>query len=100
MISLNHYLIVAILMFCIGIIGVMKRRNLIMLFFSTEIILNAANLALVAIGTYHNDMNGQIFAFFIVAIAASEIAVGLGLMILWYKKTGSIELSSLENMKG
>lgn len=100
MISLNHYLIVAILMFCIGIIGVMKRRNLIMLFFSTEIILNAANLALVAIGAYHNDMSGQIFAFFIVAIAASEIAVGLGLMILWYKKTGSIELSSLENMKG
>ncbi|WP_228568253.1 NADH-quinone oxidoreductase subunit NuoK [Campylobacter sputorum] len=100
MISLNHYLIVAILMFCIGIIGVMKRKNLIMLFFSTEIILNAANLALVAIGAYHNDMNGQIFAFFIVAIAASEIAVGLGLMILWYKKTGSIELSSLENMKG
>lgn len=100
MISLSHYLVVAILMFGIGIIGVMKRQNLIMLFFSTEIMLNAVNVALVAIGAHYNDMNGQIFALFIVAIAASEIAVGLGLMILWYKKTGSIELSSLQNMKG
>ena len=100
MISLNHYLIVALLMFILGLIGIMKRQNLIMLFFSTEILLNAANVALVAISKFYENINGQIFAIFIIAVAASEMAVGLGLLILWYKKTGSIELDSLDNMKG
>lgn len=100
MISLNHYLIVAALMFVLGLIGVMKRQNLIMLFFSTEILLNAANVALVAISSFYNDASGQIFAMFIIAVAASEIAVGLGLLILWYKKNRSIELDSLASMKG
>ena len=86
MISLNHYLIVALLMFILGLIGVMKRQNLIMLFFSTEILLNSANIALVAISKFYENINGQIFAIFIIAVAASEIAVGLGLLILWYKK--------------
>ena len=71
-----------------------------MLFFSTEILLNSANVALVAISKYLENIDGQIFAIFIIAVAASEMAVGLGLLILWYKKTGSIELESLTNMKG
>ncbi|MBQ2431408.1 MAG: NADH-quinone oxidoreductase subunit NuoK [Campylobacter sp.] len=100
MISLNHYLILASLMFVLGLIGVLKRQNLIMLFFSTEILLNSANVALVAISKYLENIDGQIFAIFIIAVAASEMAVGLGLLILWYKKTGSIELESLTNMKG
>ncbi|MBO7370142.1 MAG: NADH-quinone oxidoreductase subunit NuoK [Campylobacter sp.] len=100
MISLNHYLILASLMFILGLIGVLKRQNLIMLFFSTEILLNSANVALVAISKYLENIDGQIFAIFIIAVAASEMAVGLGLLILWYKKTGSIELESLTNMKG
>lgn len=100
MTSLNHYLILASLMFILGLIGVLKRQNLIMLFFSTEILLNSANVALVAISKYLENIDGQIFAIFIIAVAASEMAVGLGLLILWYKKTGSIELESLTNMKG
>ena len=100
MISLNHYLILASLMFILGLIGVLKRQNLIMLFFSTEILLNSANVALVAISKYLENIDGQIFAIFIIAVAASEMAIGLGLLILWYKKTGSIELESLTNMKG
>lgn len=100
MICLNHYLIVASLMFVLGLIGILKRQNLIMLFFSTEILLNAANVALVAISKFYENIDGQIFAIFIIAVAASEIAVGLGLLILWYKKTGSIELDSLTIMKG
>ena len=100
MISLNHYLILASLMFILGLIGVLKRQNLIMHFFSTEILLNSANVALVAISKYLENIDGQIFAIFIIAVAASEMAVGLGLLILWYKKTGSIELESLTNMKG
>ena len=99
MISLNHYLIVAALMFVLGLVGVMKRQNLIMLFFSTEILLNAANVALAAISSFYNDIGGQIFAMFIIAIAASEMAVGLGLLILWYKKRHSIEIDSLSTMR-
>ena len=84
MIGLTHYLILASLVFVIGLVGIMRRRNLIMLFFSK----------------YYFDLTGQIIAFFIVAIAASEVAVGLGLLVLWYKKTGSISLDSMTNMKG
>lgn len=100
MITLNHYLILSGVLFCIGLVGILKRRNLIMLFFSTEILLNSANIALVAVSKFSANLNGQIAALFIIAIAASEAVVGLGLLILWYKKTGSIELESLDSMKG
>ena len=100
MIGLTHYLILASLVFVIGLVGIMRRRNLIMLFFSSEILLNSANIALAAISKYYLDLTGQIIAFFIVAIAASEVAVGLGLLVLWYKKSGSISLDSMTNMKG
>ena len=66
----------------------------------TEIMLNAVNIALAAISYFTHDLTGQIFAFFIIAVAASEVAVGLGLLILWYKRNGSIDLNSLQMMKG
>ena len=100
MITTNHYLIVAALMFAVGLFGIMRRNNLIMLFFSSEILLNAANVALAAASKFTGDLTGQIAAFFIIAMAASEVAVGLGLLLLWYKKTGSIEISSMRNMRG
>ncbi len=100
MIGLNHYLIVAGLLFAIGLIGVIRRRNLLMLFFATEIMLNAANVAFAAISHYYNDLSGQMFAFFIIAIAASEVAIGLGLLILIYKKQGTLDLDDLASMKG
>ena len=100
MIGLNHYLILSAIVFVLGLVGVMRRRNLIMLFFSSEILLNAVNIALVAIAHFSNDIGGEIFALFIIAIAASEVSVGLGLLILWHKKTGSISLDSLNSMKG
>jgi NADH-quinone oxidoreductase subunit K len=78
----------------------MRRKNLLMLFFSTEIMLNAVNIALAAISKFHGDLTGQMFAFFIIAIAASEVAVGLGLLILWYKRHNTIDLDSLQSMKG
>lgn len=71
-----------------------------MLFFSTEIMLNAVNIGMAAISKFHGDLTGQMFAFFIVAIAASEVAIGLGLLILWYKKKNSIDLDTLQSMKG
>ncbi len=100
MITLNHYLILSTLLFIIGMIGVMRRKNLLMLFFSTEILLNAINIGFAAISKFYADLNGQMFAFFIIAIAASEVAVGLGLLILWYKKKGTLNIDNLQTMHG
>lgn len=96
---IEKYLIVAILIFAIGLVGIIKRQNLIMLFISTELLLNAGNLALLAGSKLHSDLDGQVFALFVMAVAAAEIAVGVALSVLWYKKTGSIELSSLKEVK-
>jgi len=99
-ITLNDYLILSTILFSIGLYGVLRRSNLLMLFFSTEIMLNAVNIGMAAISKFHGDLTGQMFAFFIIAVAASEVAVGLGLLVLWYKKHNNIDLSTLENMKG
>ncbi len=100
MITLTHYLVLSAILFVIGLVGVIRRKNLLMLFFATEILLNAVNIGFVAIGYYFGDLTGQMFAFFIIAVAASEVAVGLGLLVLWYKREGSIDLDTLQRMKG
>ncbi len=99
-IGLNHYLILSTILFAIGLVGVMRRKNLLLLFFATEILLNSVNIAFAAISHYYGDLTGQMFAFFVIAIAASEVAVGLGLLIVWYKRHGNIDLDSLASMKG
>ena len=99
-ITLNDYLVLSTIIFAIGLYGTMRRTNLLMLFFSTEIMLNAVNIGMAAISKFHGDLTGQMFAFFIIAIAASEVAIGLGLLILWFKRHNSIDLDSLQNMKG
>ncbi|NQY93733.1 MAG: NADH-quinone oxidoreductase subunit NuoK [Campylobacteraceae bacterium] len=98
--SLNEYLILSSIIFSLGLIGVLRRKNLLMLFFSTEIMLNAVNIGMVAISKFHGDLTGQIFAFFIIAVAASEVAVGLGLLILLYKRKNTINLDAIASMKG
>jgi NADH-quinone oxidoreductase subunit K len=100
MITMTHYLILSALLFSIGLVGVIRRKNLLLLFFSTEIMLNAANIAFAAISSYYHDMTGQMFAFFIIAVAASEVAVGLGLLIMIYKKYGTLDLDNFTVMKG
>lgn len=100
MITLQHYLILSSVLFVIGLVGILKRKNLLMLFFATEILLNAVNIGFAAISKFYSDLTGQMFAFFIIAVAASEVAVGLGLLILWYKKKGSISLDTLQQLKG
>ncbi|AFI05123.1 NADH-quinone oxidoreductase subunit NuoK [Helicobacter cetorum] len=100
MIGLNHYLIVSGLLFCIGLAGMLKRKNILLLFFSTEIMLNAINIGFVAISKYKQNLDGQMFSLFIIAIAASEVAIGLGLVILWFKKHKSLDIDSLNAMKG
>ena len=100
MIGIEHYLILSGLLFSIGFIGVLRRKNLLMLFFATEVMLNAVNIAFAAIGNYYGDLSGQMFAFFVIAVAASEVAVGLGLLIILYKRYGSLDLKVIANMKG
>ena len=100
MITLSHYLILSAILFCIGLVGVYRRKNLLMLLFSTEILLNAVNVGFAAISKFYGDLTGQMFAFFIVAIAASEVAVGLGLMIVWYKRRGTLDIDSMQSMHG
>jgi NADH-quinone oxidoreductase subunit K len=100
MITLTHYLVLSAILFVIGLVGVIRRKNLLMLFFSTEILLNAVNIGFAAISKFYEDLTGQMFAFFIIAVAASEVAVGLGLLVVWYKKEGSIDLDTLQRMKG
>jgi len=99
-IGLNHYLVLSTILFAIGLVGVMRRKNLLLLFFATEILLNSVNVAFAAISHYYGDLTGQMFAFFVIAIAASEVAVGLGLLIVWYKRHSSIDLDTLTTMKG
>ncbi len=99
-ITLTHYLVLSTLLFAIGLIGVMRRTNLLMLFFATEILLNAVNIGFAAISRYYGDLTGQMFAFFVIAIAASEVAVGLGLLIVWFKRSGGIDLTTMTSMKG
>ena len=99
-ITINHYLILSGLLFSIGFMGVLRRKNLLMLFFATEVMLNAVNIAFAAIGNYYGDLSGQMFAFFVIAVAASEVAVGLGLLIVLYKKHGSLDLDVISTMKG
>jgi len=98
--SLNYYLVLSTVLFFIGVFGVVRRKNLLMLFFSTEIMLNAVNIGFAAVSKFHGDLTGQMFAFFIIAVAASEVAIGLGLLILWYKKTGSLNLDDIAKMRG
>ncbi len=100
MIALSHYLILSAILFSIGLVGVYRRKNLLMLLFSTEILLNAANVGLAAVSKFYGDLTGQLFAFFIIAVAASEVAVGLGLMIVWYKRRGTLDLDSMQSMHG
>ncbi|MCD6191061.1 MAG: NADH-quinone oxidoreductase subunit NuoK [Sulfurimonas sp.] len=99
-IGLNHYLVLSTILFTIGLIGVMRRKNLLLLFFATEILLNSVNIAFAAISHFYGDLTGQMFAFFVIAIAASEVAVGLGLLIVWHKRHSNIDLDALSTMKG
>ena len=85
-VTLEHYLVVSTALFCLGAFGVILRRNLLVMYMSLELMLNAANLALVAFSRYQNNLNGQIMVFFIITVAAAEVAVGLALIVALYRK--------------
>jgi NADH-quinone oxidoreductase subunit K len=100
MLVLNDYLILSAILFVIGLVGVIRRKNLLMLFFASEIMLNAVNIGFAAVSKFNNDLTGQMFALFVIAVAASEVAIGLGLLILWFKRENNVNLDTLQRMKG
>jgi NADH-quinone oxidoreductase subunit K len=99
MLALNNYLILSAIIFSIGTIGVLTRRNAIVIFMCVEMMLNAVNLTLIAFSKYLGNIDGQIFVFFIMTVAAAEAAVGLALMIAFYKNRESIDIEDMNVMK-
>ncbi len=98
-IGLEHYLIVSALLFCLGVAGVIIRRNLLVIYMSLELMLNAANLALVSFSRYNNNLDGQLMVFFIITVAAAEVAVGLALIVALYRKRQTAHIEDLASLK-
>jgi NADH-quinone oxidoreductase subunit K len=96
---LSHYIFLSTLLFCIGVFGVLFRRNAIIIFMCIELMLNAVNLLLAAFSVHHGDSQGQVFVFFIMAVAAAEVAVGLAILSMIYRNTGSVNIETLSNLK-
>lgn len=98
-IPLNYYLFLSTALFVIGITGVLLRRNAIIVFMCIELMLNAVNLLLAAFSAYHSDPNGQVFVFFIMAVAAAEVCVGLAIIVMIYRNLQSTDIHLLNNLK-
>jgi len=98
-IGLEHYLVVSALLFCLGLLGVVLRRNLLVIYMSLELMLNASNLALVAFSRFKGQLNGQVMVFFIITVAAAEVSVGLALIVALYRKRQTAHVEDLTTMK-
>jgi NADH-quinone oxidoreductase subunit K len=98
-VGLEHYLVVSALLFALGLLGVITRRNLIVIYMSLELMLNSANLALVSFSRFNDNLNGQVMVFFIITVAAAEVAVGLALIVALYRKRQSAHVEDLTSMK-
>ena len=100
-IGLGHYLSLGAIIFFLGIIGIfLNRKNVIVILMSIELILLAVNINLVAFSTYSNEIAGQIFTFFILTVAAAEAAIGLAIIVSYYRNKGSIRVQEINEMKG
>ncbi len=99
MIPLTHYLILSAMLFCIGIYGVLTKKNAIYVLMSIELMLNAVNINFVAFSAYSGDVSGQIFALFSIALAAAEVAIGLAIFLLLYKRYGTVELHNIRLLR-
>ena len=97
--TLSHYLLVSGALFSIGLLGVIVRRNLLIIYMSLELMLNAANVALVAMSRFNGNLDGQVMVFFIITVAAAEVSVGLALIVALYRKRRTAEVEDLATMK-
>ena len=101
MIGLNHFLAVAAILFVLGVLGIfLNRRNVILMLMAIELILLAVNINLVAFSAYHGDMVGQVFAMFVLTVAASEAAIGLAILVVFFRRRGTIAVDAADQMRG
>ena len=100
MVPVDYYIILSAILFTIGALGVLSRRNPLIIFMSIELMLNAANLAVVAFASVYNTFSGQIFVFFVIAVAAAEVAVGLALIVEIFKTRKNINIDEMNSLKG
>jgi NADH-quinone oxidoreductase subunit K len=98
-IGLNHFLVLATALFCLGVIGVLVRKNAIIIFMSIELMLNAVNLALVAISHYNEVIEGQVLVFFVMTVAAAEVAVGLAIIVTIFRNRQSVNIDEVSILK-
>ena len=97
--SLNGYILLASILFSIGILGILIRKNIIIIFMSIELMLNAVNLLMTAFSVHHNNSDGQVFVLFIMTVAAAEVTIGLAILVMIYRNTGSVNIDDLKKMK-
>jgi NAD(P)H-quinone oxidoreductase subunit 4L len=97
---LNQFLLLGAVLFCLGVYGVLARRNAVLVLMSIELILNAVNINFIAFGALHGSIAGSVFALFVIAIAAAEVGVGLAIVLLIYRNRRSVDLDDLAEMKG
>ncbi len=100
MIPVNYYLALSVILFVLGAVGILLRRNAIVIFMSLELMFNAANLVFVTFASYYQTLNGQIFVFFVMTVAAAEVAVGLALMVAIFRLRKSIDVDAMSILKG
>lgn len=97
--TLGHFLTLSALLFVIGMLGVLTRKNILIIFMSVELMLNAVNVSLIAFGRYLDSMAGQVFAVFVITIAAAEAAIGLGLILVLTRRQDSVDVTSVSLLK-
>ena len=100
-ITLTHYLILGAIIFTIGVVGIfLNRKNIIVILMSIELILLSVNINFVSFSIFLNDLSGQIFTFFILTVAAAEAAIGLAIIVVYYRNTGTIHVEEIDSLKG
>ena len=97
---LNQFLLLGAILFCIGVYGVIARKNTVLVLMSIELILNAVNINLLAFGAMHGNVAGAVFALFIIAVAAAEVGVGLAMVLIIYRNRSSVDLDDVDSMRG
>jgi NADH-quinone oxidoreductase subunit K len=100
MVPVSYYIVISGILFSLGAVGVMFRRNALVVFMSIELMLNAGNLAFVAFARMHNNFSGQLFVFFVMTVAAAEVAVGLALIVAIFRTKNSINVDQMNSLKG
>jgi len=98
-VGLEHYLVVSAVLFALGLLGVIIRRNVLVIYMSLELMLNAANLALVSFSRFNNNLDGQVMVFFIITVAAAEVAVGLALIVALFRRRQTAHVEDLTTLK-